>query len=175
MDNLSKEARIKIRIVWTVWGILVALTVFVFAKNGRKEDSYYNASRYSSRTSSSSSSYSSYSSYKSTGSVSVSGSGDLSITGAYITGDAYRPDSVYPYTHYRKLGVWGTIKNYGSKDVREITVRVTASPYVSDRTITIKKWIKAGSGASVNFTKDLGVDFGKNPISNASVEIISYK
>lgn len=174
MDNLSKEARIKIRIVWTVWGILVTLVIIMGSSASKRNEmpiSYRNsASSYSS-----SSSYSSYSSYKSTGSVSVSGSGDLSITGAHITGDEYRPDSVYPYTHYRELGVWGTVKNNGSKDVREITVRVTASPYVSGRTITIKKWIKAGSGASVNFTKDLGVDFGKNPISNASVEIISYK
>lgn len=111
MDNLSKEARIKIRIVWTVCGILVALTVFVFAKNGRKEDSYYNASRYSSRTSSSSSGSYASSHYGTKASVSASGLNDVRLYGVYATGDAYRPTNTFPYTHYKNLGAHGYIQN----------------------------------------------------------------
>ena len=170
---MSKEARIAIAIVWTVCAILCVLLLAnvdkrSFATTEPIRSTYTSPSGRSHYTSSSSS-------YSGEGYVSTSGKGDLEITNACSTGDAYRADAKRPNGYYRNLAVWGTLRNNGSEDIVGLTVRVTAEPYVFGKTFYMDKLIVAGFGARVNFTKDLGVFYGEDPIGSASVSIVSYK
>ena len=100
---------------------------------------------------------------------------DVSLSDIRFLGDEYRPTSQYPYNHYLNIGIQAILRNNSDKDIVGITVEITAPPYLRSKRCYVQNWTKAGSSSWYDLTAPFKIGVGKEPITSATITIVSYR